>query len=112
MPDAPLSLRRTGAGFVYVDAGLYASDWDNTALLDGTRGLIVTGTDDVDRAQLVADEAISRFFGPGVVARHHAAPARWRLFCTSEDPDELEYRPAEDAAEPAVLFTAEEVTRG
>lgn len=112
MADAVISLRCAKAGFVYVDAGLIASSWDNTQLLDGGRGVLVLGTDNHTHAQAHADAAIHRFFGPGLTARAQPGPTRWRLFCTSEDRDELEYRPAEDAAEPSVLFTAEETPRG
>jgi len=109
--DTPLSLRCTRSGTAYVDGPLVADDWDNTALLGGGRGVLVIGTDDAGRAQAHADEAVRHFFGPSTVARPRPGPTRWRLFCTSEDPDELEWRPAEDAAEPAVLFTAEEADR-
>lgn len=110
MADAPLSLRCTKSGTAYVDHGLIADDWDNTRLIDGTRGVLVLGTDDVARAQQLADDAARHYFGEGLAARPHAGPTRWRLFCTSEDRDELEWRPADDAAQPAVLFTAEETT--
>lgn len=109
--DAPLSLRCTRSGTAYVDGGLIASDWDNTRLLDGDRGLLVLGTDDADRAQPVADKAIRHYFGPTATARHRPGPARWLLFRCSEDRDELEYRPDDTAAQPAVLFTAEEANR-
>lgn len=112
MADAPLSLRCARAGFVYVDAGLIANGWDNTTLLDGSRGVLVLGTDDPRRAQPVADEAVRRFFSTAMTARHGSGPTRWLLFHTSEDRDELEYRPDADAAEPSVLFTAEEVPGG
>ncbi|WP_086853369.1 hypothetical protein [Amycolatopsis kentuckyensis] len=112
MADAPLSLRCTRSGTAYVDGPLVANDWDNTALLGGVRGVLVTGTDDPDRAQAHADEAVRHYFGPGAAARPCSAPTRWRLFYTSEDRDELEWRPSPDAAEPAVLFTAEEADRG
>ena len=108
MADTPLSLRCTRSGTAYVDGPLVADDWDNTALLGGTRGVLVLGTDDPDRAQAHADAAVRHYFGPGVTARPCPGPARWRLFCTSEDRDELEWRAAPDAVEPAVLFTAEE----
>jgi hypothetical protein len=110
--DAPLSLRCTRAGFVYVDAGLIASSWDNSTLLDGSRGVLVLGTDDPGHAQPVADAAVRRFFGPAAAARYESGPTRWLLFRTSEDRDELEFRPDDTAAEPAVLFTAEEAPRG
>jgi hypothetical protein len=109
--DTPLSLRCTRSGTAYVDHGLIADDWDNTRLIDGTRGVLVLGTDDAGRAQQLADDATRHYFGEGLTARH-PTPGRWRLFSTSEDPDELEWRPADDAAQPAVLFTAEEVARG
>ncbi|GAB3156436.1 hypothetical protein GCM10027258_62870 [Amycolatopsis stemonae] len=109
MADTPLSLRKTHSGTAYVDGRLTASDWDNSALLDGGRGVLVWGTDDVERAQALADAAVRHYFGSGLTARPQLGPTRWRLFCTSEDRDELEYRPAPDAAEPSVLFTAEEV---
>lgn len=112
MPDAVISLRCSKAGFVYVDRGLTASSWDNTQLLDGGRGVLVLGTDQHTHAQAHADAAIRRFFGPGLTAHAHPGPTRWLLFCTSEDRDELEYRPDPDAAEPAVLFTAEEAPHG
>lgn len=112
MTDAPLSLRCTRSGTAYVDGPLIADDWDNTALLDGHRGALVLGTDDPGRAQAHAAAAVQHYFGPGMTARPQAGPARWRLFCTSEDRDELEWRPDDTAAEPAVLFTAEEATRG
>lgn len=112
MADAPLSLRCTKSGTAYVDGPLIADDWDNTHLLDGARGVLVLGTDDHTRAQDHAADAVRHYFGPGVTARPCAGPTRWRLFSTSEDRDELEWRPAPDAAEPAVLFTAEEAGRG
>lgn len=108
MADAPLSLRCTRSGTAYVDGPLIADDWDNTALLDGARGVLVLGTDDAGRAQQHADAAVRHYFGPAVTARPCPGPTRWRLFCTSEDRDELEWRPDADA-QPAVLFTAEEM---
>jgi hypothetical protein len=110
--DTPLSLRCTQSGTAYVDGGLIADDWDNTALLGGGRGVLVLGTDDAGRAQAHADAAVRHYFGEGLAARAQPAPGRWRLFCTSEDRDELEWRPADDAAQPAVLFTAEEAPHG
>lgn len=106
--EAPLSLRCTRSGTAYVDGHLIADDWDNTALLDGGRGVLVLGTDDPCRAQAHADAAVRHYFGPGVTAQPQTGPTRWGLFCTTEDRDELEWRPAADAADPAVLFTAEE----
>lgn len=107
MADQPTSLRCTRVGVCHVDGPLSAHTWDNRALLDGGRGVLVWGTTDVDRAQQLASHATRREFGEGL-ALGQPAPGRWRLFCTSEDPNELEWRPADDAAEPAVLFTAEE----
>jgi hypothetical protein len=104
-------LRCTKSDTAYVDGPLIADDWDNTAQLGGGRGVLVLGTDDAGRAQAHADAAARHYFGPGATARPQAAPTRWRLFRTSEDPDELEWRPAPDATEPAVLFTAEEASR-
>lgn len=112
MADAPLSLRCTRSGTAYVDGPLIADDWDNTALLDGARGVLVLGTDEAGHAQAHANAAVRHFFGPGMTACPRPGPTRWRLFCTSEDRDELEWRPAADATEPAVLFTAEAVARG
>lgn len=108
MADAPLSLRCTSSGTVYVNDGLFADDWDNTTLLDGRRGVLVYGTDDAGRAQAHADAAVRHFFGSAVAARPAPGPTRWRLFSTSEDRDEVEWRPDDDAGHPAVLFTAEE----
>lgn len=110
MADAPLSLRCTKAGTLYVDGPLTADDWDNTALLGGARGVLVLGTDNPTRAQAHAEAAVRHFFGPAASARPCPGPTRWGLFRTSEDRDELEWRPALDAAEPAVLFTAQEAT--
>lgn len=112
MADAPFSLRCTRSGTAYVDGRLIANGWDNTRLLDGARGVLVVGTADAGQAQDHADAAVRHFFGPSIAARPQPGPTWWRLFCTSEDRDELEWRPAEDAAEPAVLFNAEEAPRG
>lgn len=112
MADAPLSLRCTRSGTAYVDGGLIADDWDNTRLLDGGRGVLVLGTGDHADALAHALAAVRHFFGPGLTARPCPGPTRWRLFSTSEDGDELEWRPADDAAKPAVLFTAEEAPGG
>jgi hypothetical protein len=109
--DAPLSLRATRAGVCHVDGPLSAHAWDNRALLDGSRGVLVWGTSDVERARELAGHAIRKQFGESLAARH-PEPGRWRLFRTSEDRDELEWRPAADAAEPGVLFTAEEAPGG
>lgn len=110
MADTPLSLRCTDDGVCHVDGRLSAHAWDNGALLDGDRGVLVWGTDDPARAQQLANHATRRQFGEDLAAAR-PVPGRWRLFCTSEHRDELEWRPAADAAEPAVLFTAEEGPR-
>ena len=108
MTDAPISLRCTRSSTVYIDAQLAADSWDNTHLPDGRRGVLVLGAVDHDRAQATADAAVRHFYGRGITACPRSAPVWWQLFRCSED--ELEWRPAEDAIEPAVLFTAEEVT--
>lgn len=109
MADVPLSLRDTLSGTAYVDGPLVAFDWDNTALLDGGHGVLVWGTDDHTRAQVHATEAVQHFFGASAVARPCPGPTRWRLKPCSENRDASEWRPDDTAAEPAVLFTAEEV---
>lgn len=112
MADAPLSLRCTRSGTAYVDGPLIADDWDNTTLLGGGRGVLVLGTDKHADALAHAAAAVRHYFGNGVTARPCPGPTRWRLKPCSEDRDEAEWRPDDTAAEPAVLFTAEAVTRG
>jgi hypothetical protein len=96
-------------GVAYVEGKLVALGWDNTGLPGGGRGVLVWGTSDTDKARPLAEYAIRKQFGAGLAARY-PEPGRWRLFRSPDDLDALEYRPAHDAADVSVLFTAEEQT--
>lgn len=106
IPDRHLVHHSTGTAYAFRFSKLIALAWDN----GDERGVLVWGTDDAEAARPLAEEAVRHYFGEeSRPARPQAG--RWRLFASTDDPDASEWRPAEDAAEPSVLFVAEDVAR-